>query len=104
MTFGLAVFIGSIAVLLVLSLFFIGCRRYEDGIVGNVALGFLCIACGVVLWDAWEGRLQIPAPPYLLIILCVAVFMARHAWRFAMFHWHGWFGWRPPRDSVAEHQ
>lgn len=102
MTFGVFAFIAAVVVILLCSLFFIGCRRYEDGVVGNFALGFLAIACGVILWDAFNDRLELPAPPYLLMIVSFGAFMMRHAWRFAMFHWHGWFGWARPRDAVVQ--
>lgn len=100
--FGGVVFVLALVLILALSVFLVVCRRYEDGIVGNVALGLLAIACGIALWDAYKGALELPQPVYRLAILAFAMFMARHAWRFAMFHWCGAFGWRRPRDCAGQ--
>ena len=101
-TFGVVLFVLSLAAILLLAVFFVICRRYEDGLVGNLALGGMAIACGILLWDALAGTLQPPAPLYSLLIVSLAIFMVRHAYRFAMFHWHGAFGWTKPNDAMAD--
>lgn len=95
------VFVLAVSVIALTACFFIACRKYEEGLVGNLFLGLLVIACVAVLVDATMGRLELPAPLFRLIIICAAGFMARHGYRFAMFHWHGWFGWKPPADMEA---
>jgi hypothetical protein len=95
-------FVLALVLILALSVFLIVCRRYEDGIVGNIALGLLAIACAIALWDAYAGVLEVPQPVYRLAIMAFALFMARHTWRFAMFHWCGAFGWRRPSDCEAQ--
>lgn len=98
MTFGEIVFVLALVALLLLCVFFIVCRRYEDGILGNLALCGMAIACGIALWGAAQGELKLPPREYCLLIVCAAIFLVRHAYRFAMFHWHGHFGWGRPRD------
>jgi len=98
---GNLVLIASLAVILMTALFFVFCRRYEDGMLGNAALVFMSIACGILLWDAWEGGFVPPDPEWALLTLCCAVFLLRHWYRFVMFHWHGAFGWQPPKDHRA---
>jgi hypothetical protein len=101
MTYGPLLFIAALAAILLLCIFFIVCRRYEDGLVGNLALGGMAFACSILLWEAVRGELKMPDPEYCLLIVASAVFLLRHAWRFAMFHWHGHFGWRRPSDNKA---
>ncbi len=90
----------SIACMMVLAVFFVVCRRYEDGIVGNIALGVMgFVLCPLLLWDAMRGTLEVPSPVICLLIASVALFMVRHAWRMVMFHWADRLGWAKPRDS-----
>lgn len=98
MTLGELLFLAIVVMVAMLALFFIVCRKYEEGVVGNLFLGLLIIACGVIVLDAFRGKLELPAPHYYMLIVGMAVFMLRHAWRFAMFHWHGYFGWKRPAD------
>lgn len=97
--FGELILMLAIAAILLLAVFFIVCRRYEDGLVGNLALGGMAGACALILWDAWRTTLEVPSPEYCLLIASVAVFFLRHGYRFAMFHWHGRFGWSKPREN-----
>lgn len=97
------VFIAAIILIMVLAAFFMVCRKYEEGWVGNLALGiFIEIACGLTLADAWFDKLELPEPHYYMLILGLVIFFARHAYRFAMFHWHGWFGWKRPVDMPQD--
>lgn len=98
MTLGLVVFIAAVFLMMVLALFFIVCRKYEEGVLGNLVLGLTIIACGLILADAWNRQLMVPEPHVYLLVLCMGAFIARHAYRFAMFHWAGWFGWKRPAD------
>lgn len=102
MTLGMGVFLVAIVLITVLAAFFLVCRKYEEGIVGNLVLGFIILACGMILADAWHGQLQLPEPHFCMLILAMVAFIARHAYRFAMFHWHGWFGWRRPADMPQQ--
>lgn len=107
----LAILILALAILSmgVCAFFFIFCRKYEEGIFGNLNLGFMILAVGVILVDMLGQSpssimASLPEPPWLLLILCSSLFMLRHAWRFVMFHWHGHFGWRPPKDTGLARQ
>lgn len=95
---GVAIFLAAITGVFVVALFLLVCRKYEEGLLGNLGLGALAFACAIVLWDALRGRLELPQPLYCLLIVAFAVVLLRHAYRFAMFHWHGYFGWSPPAD------
>lgn len=89
----------SLAVLLAVSLFFVFCHRYEEGIFGNLALAAICISCVLLLRDLMRGELVIPVDSaWTVLLMGVALFLTRYAYRVVMFHWHAKFGWRPPRD------
>lgn len=98
MTLGMGVFLTAVIIIMVLAAFFLVCRKYEEGVLGNLMLSLLILAGGLILADAWHGKLELPAPHVYLLLLCMVAFIARHAYRFAMFHWHGWFGWNRPAD------
>lgn len=109
MTFGLFIILLAVLAMLMCAFFFIVCRKYEEGIVGNLFLGLMFIAALVILWDIHVRPISVtlerlPEPAWLLLIVCAAMFMLRHAYRFAMFHWHGHFGWRPPKDCGLARQ
>lgn len=98
MTFGVLLFLGVVMMVALLSVFFIVCRKYEEGVLGNFVLGFIIVFCAMILADACTGALVLPAPHYVGLIIAMGGFLARHAYRFAMFHWHGYFGWKRPGD------
>lgn len=102
MTFGGMVYVTALVALLLLCVFFIVCRRYEDGIVGNLALGIVGVVCVLQLLDAAHGELKLPPPDVYVLLIALAVFMVRHAYRFAMFHWYGSFGWSRPSDFDSD--
>ena len=109
MTMGLLVIICAVVAMLTCAFFFIVCRKYEEGIFGNLFLGLMIIAAVMILYDMYTRPLpeimaRLPEPPWLLLIACAAAFILRHAYRFAMFHWHGHFGWRPPKDTGLARQ
>lgn len=101
---GVPVVLFALAAVLILAGFFIACEWYEEGLVGNAALGGAALACALLLWDFVRGRLELPSPTWCLLIVCLALFILRHAWRFAMFRWHpriDWLRkrtWLRPRD------
>lgn len=95
-------FVIAVALILAIAVFFILCRRYEEGYLGNIALGLLVvIPCAIILWEVHQ-RTWVRADPVVewLVIGLVAV-IARHAYRFVMFHWAGKFGWKRPQDAPA---
>lgn len=95
-------FVAALLALLLIAGFFIVCRRYEDGLVGNLALLAIVLTSACGLADAWRGVLELPSPTFCVLIEAGAVFLLRHAYRFAMFHWHGKYGWLRPRDALAK--
>src|SRR5690349_21753991 len=97
---GVAFFLAANAGAFVVALFLLFCRKYEEGLTGNVALSALAVASAITLWDAMHGRLELPSPLYCLLIVALVGVLMRHAYRFAMFHWHGHFGWKPPADMA----
>lgn len=97
---GELVLILALVAILLLALFFVACRHYEDGLVGCAALVGIAAGCFLVLRDALRSPegLDVPAPAYCLLIVCTAVFMLRHAYRVIRFAWAERLKIRPPRD------
>lgn len=94
------VFIAAVALILVIAVFFLVCRSYEEGVFGNFALGFMiCVPAAIVLWDAWSGALQRPEPVIEVLVIGIAFMFARHAYRFIMFHWAPFLGLKAPQEG-----
>lgn len=90
--FAFTVFL-SAHVTLLCALFLVFHRRYEDGVVGRVALLFLAGAALVFLHDGYEAELVSVLPATALGAAAFAVFLARHTWRFWRWARTGEHGW-----------
>lgn len=70
------------------------CRKYEDGIIGNAALGCMAFASGVPVYEAIKGHTSDYFPTTALMYAAIALFMARHAYRFRKWSTTGEGEWR----------
>lgn len=74
---------GALAVLGIVCLWLAVWCKYNDGIVGKLALGAAGIACVAAVIHAAQGvpHLAFADPVVQLLVVAFAVFMARHLWR-----------------------
>jgi len=97
-------FVCACGLCIALSVYFIVCRRYEEGFWGNLAANAIVIPPAVViLLDTVSYGtahvLEGPAAPALVIGL--TWLLARHAWRSIGFWWAPKLGLKPPRDATG---
>ncbi len=64
------------------SVFLIFHEKYEDGLVGRIALVFLLGAALAFMVDGWSGELDEVLPATALGSVSFAMFLVRHAYRF----------------------
>ena len=86
--------LASAGVILFVSLYLALCRDYDDGIVGHIALAGMALSSAAPLYEAYEGSDYEYLPTTALMYAAVAVFMARHAYRFRMYRKTGKGEWR----------
>lgn len=72
----------SCLIILAVSLYLALCPKYEDGIVGNMALGGMAGSTAWPLAEMYNGVEYEFAPTTVLLYASVAAFMARHLFRF----------------------
>lgn len=72
----------SCLIILAVSLYLALCPKYEDGIVGNMALGGMAGSTAWPLTEMYNGVDYEFAPTTVLLYASVAAFMARHLFRF----------------------
>lgn len=80
-------YLAAVVLLALLALFFIFCRHYEDGLVGNAALGFALLFALIELGDARRDGWAAPAPVQMLLVIAMTVFLARYAIKVVWKHW-----------------
>jgi hypothetical protein len=90
----MAAYLTVAIVILGVSALLIWHRDYEDGFVGRFALGVMSMGALVLLIRAATSEARIP-PEVELLLLGVALFMARHAYRFLRYRATGTHSWRP---------
>lgn len=67
---------------------------YDDGLVGRSALGVAVLMAVIMSIGVFRGVYTYHFPLELFVFLCaVAVFAARHAWRFLQYHRHKRYSW-----------
>lgn len=71
-----AILIFAIAVFLAIN------QRYDDGIIGNAALGGMALASAVPVYEMFAGLDFEFLPTTAILYFSVALFMLRHAYRF----------------------
>lgn len=86
--------LASAGVILCVSLYLALCRNYDDGIIGHVALAGMALSSAAPLYEAYEGADYDFMPTTALMYAAVAVFMARHAYRFNRWSKTGTGEWR----------
>ncbi len=91
--------IGIIAALIIglVSAFLWYRRDYEDGLVGHIALVGMCV---VSLLMVVKAAYVIP-PELTVMLVCVALFMSRHAYRFYLWRRTGKNSWAK-KDSAHD--
>ena len=75
------ILVSSVTILLV-SLYLATCQKYQDGVIGHLALAGMSIASAVPIYEAGSGMLYEFVPTTALLYAAVALFLARHAYRF----------------------
>lgn len=69
--------------------------KYEDGLIGRIALAGIVLAGVVVVISEVHGNMIYRVSPQILLLLASqALFMARHLYRFVRYVTDGKFGWR----------
>lgn len=102
MNWGIVAVVVMLVALLGAAVFFLVCRRFEEGLVGNFSLGFVVLpAVLALLLDVWNGRLHMPDPAWCFVLAGVTIFLLRYAYRTIAFHWAERLGLRRPRDVPA---
>ena len=86
--------LASAGVILFVSLYLALCRKYDDGIVGHIALAGMALSSAAPLYEAYEGADYDFVPTTALMYAAVALFMARHAYRFNRWSKTGKGEWR----------
>lgn len=72
----------SCLIILAVSIYLALCQKYEDGIIGNMALGGMAGSTAWPLTEMYNGVDYDFAPTTVLLYASVAAFMARHLYRF----------------------
>ncbi len=95
--------IGIIAALVIglVSAFLWYRRDYEDGLIGHIALAGMCgIALLMMVKASVDAYYSIP-PELTVMLVCVALFMSRHAYRFYLWRRTGKNSWAK-KDSAHD--
>lgn len=69
-------------------------EKYEDGLVGRIALVFLLGASLAFVVDGWSGELGDVLPATALGAVSFALFLLRHAYRFTKWANDGKHDWK----------
>jgi len=93
--------LASAAVILCVVIYLGLCKRYEDGVLGNAALGCMAFASGTPVYEAIKGHHSDYYPTTILMYAAVAVFMARHAYRFHSYRKTGAGEWRDSDEKIG---
>ena len=83
------------------SIFLVAHTRYEDGVIGKIALAILAIGNLVVLSEWFNGVTHEVNPTTIFIQFGVAGFLVRHAYRFRQWVKTGANDWR--KNEVSNH-
>ena len=86
--------LGSILIICFLSVFLIWHCKYEDGIIGRLALSVIAVGSAVSLMQTLNGEGYIYNPTSVTMQAGVALFMLRHTYRFLLWTRTGKGEWR----------
>lgn len=73
--------------------------KYEDGLIGRIALLCLSLSCAVVLGEWFDGVTYEVNPTTLGVQFGLAIFLLRHVYRFSRWVKSGQYDWR--KDEKA---
>lgn len=75
--------------------------RYEDGIIGRLALLLLIVAEAVALAQEWFDDAYTLAPTTLLGHAAVSLFLTRHTYKFLSYHYFGHYAWDKRSETLG---
>lgn len=84
-------------VILTLALYLALNPKYDDGIIGNAALGGLAMSAAGPLYETMSGQDYEFLPTTALLYCSLAIFIARHAYRFRRWSKQGQNDWTESR-------
>lgn len=84
----------SAGIIFVIAIFLALSNKYEDGIIGNAALGGMALAAAAPLYESFVGSDYEFLPTTALLYASLALFLIRHAWRFICWSSRGNHDWR----------
>lgn len=90
----------SIGIFLI-SIYLASNDKYEDGVIGKIALGVLAIGNFVVVAEFCGGIVYLVNPTTLFIQMGVFVFLLRHAYRFRQWVKTGAHDWRKDETNTV---
>ena len=88
-------------ILLACSLILISHCKYEEGLIGRLALLLLAITEVVVIAEAWHDAEYVLAPTTILRHVAVTLFLTRHTYRFLAYYYCGRYKWA---EKMAGHK
>src|SRR5579859_7091929 len=96
MTLSTLALFSAVAVIGLASVYFVICQRFDEGWIGNIVLGLLCLpAVLVILADLLAGRISAHdlRRAVLWLLVSCAYMLARYALRNVLYHWRGRLRW-----------
>ena len=90
-------YIVAAAVMCLCSTFLVLHCKYEDGLIGRIALAALAILEGLIVWEWWVDNVipQVLPASYWKEI-AITLFFLRHVYRFMRWRLYGEHDWREP--------
>ena len=76
--------------------------KYEDGLVGRIALIFIAGSCLVVLGEYVDGVDYEVNPTTLGVQVGLSIFLLRHVYRFSKWVKHGSYDWRKNEKATPD--
>ena len=77
--------------------------KYEDGLIGRIALLCLSVSGAVVVGEWADGVVYEVNPTSLGVQVGLAIFLLRHVYRFSKWVKHGSFDWRKNEKATPSH-
>ena len=94
--------LASAGVILCISLYLALCREYDDGIIGHTALGAMALGSAAPLCEAAQGADYDFLPTTALMYAAVAMFLARHVYRFRRWSLTGENDWTKKTENEVK--
>ena len=80
-------------ILLACSLILMSHNKYEEGLIGRMALLILAVTEVVVIAEAWFDDTYDLAPTTVLRHVAITLFLTRHTYRFLAYYYCGKYKW-----------